>query len=150
MAQTLTSLLVHIIFSTKDRVKLIHNEDEEELYKYMCGILRNHDSPCLAINGTEDHVHLLISQSKNIALADLLEDLKKDSSKWIKTMGRDYRDFYWQGGYAAFSIGESGVEPLKRYIANQKEHHKKRTFQDELRALLKKYKVEYDERYIWT
>src|SRR5690349_1075437 len=150
MAQTLTSLLIHVVFSTKLRIPMIREQDEEELYKYMCGIPRNHQSPCLAINGTADHVHLLVSQSKNIALADLLEDLKKDSSKWIKKLGRIYNGFHWQDGYAAFSIGESGVETLKQYIANQKDHHKRQSFQDELRALLKKYRVEYDERYIWT
>src|SRR5215469_13942609 len=138
MAQTLTSLLIHIIFSTKNRVKIIRKEDEEEFYKYMSGILRNHSSPCLAINGTENHVHLLVSLSKNIALADLLEDLKKDSSKWIKTQGAGY-NFHWQDGYAGFSIGRSGVPQVKKYIAGQKAHHRKVRFEDELIALLRKY-----------
>ena len=150
MGQSLVSLLVHVVFSTKNRVKLIRPETEQELYPYMCGILRNHGSPCLAINGTADHIHMLISLSKNFGLADLMEDLKKDSSKWIKTQGAEYKNFHWQDGYAGLSIGQSGVTQVKKYIARQKEHHKKARFHDELIALLKKYEIDYDERYIWT
>ena len=149
MAQTLVSLLVHLVFSTKNREEIIRPETEADLYPYMCGIVAKYESPCLAINGMPDHVHMLISMSKNIALADLLEELKKDSSKWIKTQGSFYKHFHWQGGYAGFSVSRSRVEAVKRYIATQKEHHKKVSFQDELRGLLKKHNVEYDERYIW-
>ena len=120
MSQTLVSLLVHVVFSTKNRVEIIRPETEEELYPYMSGILRNNGSPCLAINGTANHVHMLVSLSKTIALADLMEDLKKDSSKWIKTQGARYRNFHWQDGYAGFSIGRSGVAQVKKYIAGQK------------------------------
>ncbi|HXJ92348.1 MAG TPA: transposase [Terriglobia bacterium] len=116
----------------------------------MAGILRTLNSPCLTIGGTENHVHLLVSQSKNVALSHLMEELKKSSSKWIKTKNTALRSFGWQDGYGAFSIGESNVEALKRYIQNQKERHKKQTFEQEVVALLQKYRVQYDARYLWS
>ncbi len=148
MAQTLTSLLTHIIFSTKLREPLIDAKDEAALYAYIGGICRNHGSPLLDAGGTEDHVHLLVSLSKNIAVAELLLDVKRDSSSWMKT--RDVARFGWQDGYAAFSIGQSQVEDLKRYLSRQKEHHKTKTFQEELLEFLRKYGIAYDERYLWT
>ena len=149
MAQTLTRILIHLIFSTKNRVDLITPEIEPELYPYMGGIARNLESPALAINGTANHVHLLVSLSKNLALSKFLEHLKKDSSIWIKTKGREFANFHWQDGYGGFSIGESQVPAVKRYIARQKEHHRTVTFEEEFLAFLKKYNVPYDERYIW-
>lgn len=109
MAQTLTSLFIHIVFSTKHRVPIITPEVEPDLFSYMGGILKNNSSPLLAAGGTSDHVHLLVSQSKNIALSDLLKDVKKDSSSWIKTKGEVFNDFHWQDGYGAFSISQSEV-----------------------------------------
>ena len=149
MAQTLVSLLVHIVFSTKNRANLITPEIEPELFPYMTGILKNHESPCLAINGTANHVHLLISQSKNTALSDLIGELKRDSSKWIKTKGAAFRNFHWQDGYGGFSIGQSNMVDLKRYITRQKQRHKAASFEAEFLGLLEKYEVEYDERYLW-
>jgi putative transposase len=149
MAQTLVSLLVHIVFSTKNRAYLITPAIEPDLYKYISGTLRKMESPCLRIGGTANHLHLLISQSKNIALAFLLEELKKSSSKWMKQQDASLRLFKWQDGYGAFTIGQSNVATLKRYIELQKTHHRRRSFEDELRGLLKKYHVEYSERYIW-
>lgn len=149
MPQSLASILVHVVFSTKHRQPLIKPEIEEELFKYMSAICREYESPAIAINGTEDHVHMLISLSRKMALSDLIEEVKKSSSKWIKTKGTAYRKFYWQNGYGAFSIGQSSVEKLKRYIAKQKDHHQKQTFQDEYRAFLELYNIEYDERYVW-
>ena len=148
MAQTLVSLLVHIVFSTKNRANLITLDIESDLYKYISGTLRKMESPCLKIGGTANHLHLLVSQSKNIALAFLLEELKKSSSKWIKQQDTSLRSFKWQDGYGAFTIGQSNVATLKRYIDLQKSHHR-RSFENEMRGLLKKYRVEYDERYIW-
>lgn len=150
MAQTLVNLLVHLVFSTKNRQHLIKREIEPGLFAYMAGILEKLDSPSLAINGTSDHIHLLIAQSKNVALSRLVGELKRSSSKWIKTKGPEYRRFDWQDGYGAFSIGQSNVEALKNYIAHQKERHKTRSFQQELLDILNKYHVPYDERYIWT
>lgn len=149
MAQTLVSLLVHIVFSTKNRANLITPNIEPDLYKYVSGTLRKMESPCLKIGGTANHLHLLISHSKNIALAFLLEELKKSSSKWIKQQDASLRLFKWQDGYGAFTIGQSNLATLKRYIERQKTHHRRRSFEDELRGRLKKYQVEYDERYIW-
>ncbi len=150
MAQTLTSLIVHLVFSTKHRVPIITPEIEPDLFNYIGGILKNNSSPLLAAGGTSDHVHLLVSQSKNIALSDLLKDVKKDSSSWIKTKGTVFKDFHWQDGYGAFSISPSEVPAVKAYIANQKENHRKQTFQEELIQLLEEYGVEYDERYLWS
>jgi REP element-mobilizing transposase RayT len=150
MATTLTKILVHFIFSTKNRVPLISLEIEPRLHAYMRGISKNYDSPVLAMNGISDHVHMLISMSKRISVSELMEVVKKESSKWIKNEGPEFEGFYWQEGYAAFSIGESGVEQVRRYIENQKVHHRVTTFQEELVMFLEKYGVEYDEKYIWT
>jgi len=110
MAQTLTSLVVHVIFSTKNREPYISPEIEPELFAYIGGILMNHGSRLLAAGGTSDHVHLLISLSKNISLSALMKDVKKDSSAWIKTKGNVFRNFHWQDGYGAFSVGKSEVD----------------------------------------
>jgi putative transposase len=150
MAQTLTRLLIHIVFSTKHRADLIVPDIEIELHRYMAGIARNLESPLLVSGGTANHVHMLTSLSKNIALADLVMNIKKDSSKWIKTRDAAPRAFRWQDGYSAFSIGESGRARLTRYIQNQKAHHRKISYEDEVRELAAKYNVvEFDERYAW-
>ena len=149
MAQTLVSLLVHVIFSTKNREPFITPGIEPELFAYMGGILKNQNSRLLDAGGTADHVHLLISQSKNVSLSSLMKDLKKDSSFWIKTKGRQFDNFHWQDGYGAFSIGQPQIAELKKYISQQKEHHRKRTFQEELMAFFDEYGMEYDVRYLW-
>jgi REP element-mobilizing transposase RayT len=131
MAQTLTRLLVHAVFSTKNRTHLIKPDIEQELYAYIGGICRNANSPLLSAGGTANHLHLLISFSKSLAVADLMMDVKKDSSKWIKTKGPHFHGFRWQEGYGAFTIGESQVDDVKRYIARQKEHHRTITFEQE-------------------
>src|SRR6185503_4866464 len=125
MAQTLVNLLIHLIFSTKNREPLITREIEPELFAYMGGILKHNESRLLDAGGTADHVHLLISQSKNISLSSLMKDVKKDSSSWIKTKGNQFRNFHWQDGYGAFSVGLAEIGSLKKYIAGQKEHHRK-------------------------
>ena len=150
MPQTLTRLLVHVVFSTKERRSLIVPIIEDDLHAYMGGICRNCESPALAIGGTENHVHLLVSLSKNIALSDFMMTLKKDSSKWIKTRGNTFVDFHWQDGYGAFSIGESQVGAVTEYIRGQKERHKTASFEDELVALAKRYGVAFDTRYLWS
>ncbi len=150
MAQTLTRILLHLVFSTKERRNLIASTVEPELHAYLGGICGNADSPALTVGGTENHVHLLISLSKNIALSDFMMTLKKDSSKWIKTKGDAFADFHWQDGYGAFSIGESQVAAVTDYIRGQKERHKTMTFEDELTALANRYGVAFDPRYLWT
>jgi putative transposase len=150
MAQTLTRLLVHVVFSTKNRENTIAPDIEQELYPYLGGICRSNESPLLAIGGTANHVHLLINLSKNRALSRLVMDLKKDSSKWIKTKGAGFAGFHWQDGYGAFSLGESQVAAAQRYIGAQKVRHRALTFEDEFVAFLKKYQVPYDARYVWA
>ncbi len=147
MPQSLASILVHLIYSTKNREPFITPEIESELHPYLASVFRAMECPSIIINGTADHVHSLFRLARTVALCDVVEEVKKRSSKWIKTKGPEFAAFQWQAGYGAFSIGESGVPAVKQYIAGQKEHHKTKTFQDELRTFLKKYGVEYDEQY---
>jgi REP element-mobilizing transposase RayT len=147
MSQTLTRILIHLVFSTKNRSPMIDPAVEADLFAYLGGICRAKGCALLCAGGTADHVHLLVSLSKTITLADLLLNLKRDSSAWLKSRGAPR--FSWQSGYAAFSIGESNVAALKRYIASQKRHHARRSFQDELRALCGRYGVEIDEVHAW-
>ena len=150
MSQTLTSLLVHLVFSTKNREPLITIDVEPQLFSYMGGILRNYQSRLLDAGGDRDHVHLLVSQSKNIALSNLLKEVKGDSSLWIKSQGRAFRNFHWQDGYGAFSFGRADLPALQRYVSTQKEHHRKWTYKEELIWMLEENGVEYDERYLWN
>jgi putative transposase len=120
MPQSLAAILVHVVFSTKNREPLIKPEIASELYPYLSTACQTANSPAILINGTVDHLHLLVKLGRKTAIADLVEEIKSSSSRWIKTKGPDYREFYWQAGYGAFSIGQSGVSALKRYIANQK------------------------------
>src|SRR5215203_1854811 len=149
MPQSLSSILIHLIFSTKNREPFLMPEIEVELYPYMASIFKALKSPALIINGTSDHLHTLFSLSRVVTIAELVEEVKTESSKWIKTKGRDFQNFHWQSGYGAFSIAQSQVSPVKRYIRRQKEHHRRVNFQDEYRKFLKAYEVEYDERYVW-
>ncbi|HEX9421683.1 MAG TPA: IS200/IS605 family transposase [Pyrinomonadaceae bacterium] len=149
MSQSLSSILVHLVFSTKNRERFITAAIEKELHKYMASIFRALKSPSLIIDGTTDHVHILFSLGRVIRIADLVEEVKTESSKWIKTKGPVFRTFHWQKGYGAFSIGQSQVSTLKRYITRQKLHHQRVTFQDEYRKFLKTYGIDYDERYVW-
>ena len=149
MAQSLASVLVHLVFSTKNRVALIRPDVEEELIRYLASVCRACGSPAHQIGGTEDHVHIACSLSRTITLSKLLEQVKTGSSKWMKTKGTQYSHFFWQSGYGAFSVGQSQLAALKRYIAGQKEHHRRKTFQEEFREFLEKYQMEYDERHVW-
>lgn len=150
MAQTLTKLFVHIVFSTRLRQPLITPEIEPELYAYIGGVCKSNGSVLTAAGGATDHIHLLVSMSKSITVSDLLLEIKRDSSSWIKRGRPSFAGFHWQDGYGAFTIGESQVGALRKYFAGQKEHHKRVSFQDEFRDLLRKYKVEFDERYVWS
>jgi putative transposase len=140
---------IHLVFSTKNREPFITTAIESELHPYMAKIFRALKSPSLTIDGTADHVHILFALSRVIKIADLVEEVKTESSKWIKTKGAEFRNFHWQAGYGAFSIGQSQVPILKRYIARQKIHHQRVTFQDEYRKFLESYGIDYDERYVW-
>ena len=149
MASTLTKILLHITYSTKHRDAMIPEAVEPELYAYIGGICRRMGCPLLAIGGTSNHVHLMVSLSKTVSLAELMMNIKRDSSKLVKEKDPAASGFTWQKGYFTFSIGESGADGLRKYIANQKEHHATVSFQDEIRLLLQKYGMEFDERYMW-
>lgn len=149
MGQSLVKNYIHIIFSTKNREPLIHPPVEVELYNYLGGICNKLDCQVIIVGGSPNHIHILCMLSKKIALIKLIEELKSHSSKWIKTKGLGYENYYWQNGYGAFSVNPSEVDVVITYINNKDEHHRKKTFQEEYLAFLKKYKVEYDERYVW-
>ena len=149
MPQSLSSILIHLIFSTKNREPFLTPEIDAELYAYLASIFKALKSPALIINGTSDHLHALFSLSRVVTVADAVEEVKTESSKWIKRKGIEFRNFHWQSGYGAFSIGQSQVSTVERYIGRQKQHHRRVTFQDEYRKFLKAYGVEYDERYVW-
>jgi REP element-mobilizing transposase RayT len=149
MPQSLVKMLVHVVFSTKNRANLITPEIEPHLFGYMSGIVDNNSSKLILANGTENHVHLLVSLGKTICVSELIGDIKRDSSKWIKPQGREFRDFHWQEGYGAFSVGQSQVKDVMHYIANQKTKHARTSFEDEFRDFLRKYEIDYDERYVW-
>jgi putative transposase len=149
MGQSLVKNYVHIVFSTKYRQPLIHPSVEAELHSYLGGICNKLECHVIKVGGYTDHIHILCMLSKKISLMKLLEELKSHSSKWIKTKGSAYANFYWQDGYGAFSVNPSQVDTVVAYIDRQFEHHSKKTFQDEYRSFLKKYNVEYDEKYVW-
>jgi REP element-mobilizing transposase RayT len=149
MGQSLSQNYIHVVFSTKHRQQLIHPPVELELHAYLGGICKHLECQPIQVGGHTDHIHILCMLSKKLSLMKLMEELKSHSSKWIKTKGSDYRNFYWQDGYGAFSVNPAEVDIAKQYILDQKEHHKRKSFQEEYTAFLKKYKVEYDERYVW-
>lgn len=149
MPQSLVKNYVHIVFSTKNRQPFIDKSIKDELHAYLGGVCKELGCPVLAVGGVEDHVHILCLLSKTIALSELIGKVKANSSKWIKTKREQYATFYWQNGYGGFSVNPTKTEVVIKYIQNQEEHHKTRTFQEEYRLFLKKYQVEYDERYVW-
>jgi putative transposase len=149
MGQSLVKNYVHIVFSTKYRQPLIRSPYEEELHSYLGGICKNRECAPIIVGGYTDHIHILCRLSQKITLMKLVEEVKSHSSKWIKTKHESLRNFYWQNGYGAFSVNPAEVERVVSYIANQHAHHGKKTFQQEYRSLLRKYEMEYDERYVW-
>ena len=149
MPQSLVKNYLHIVFSTKHRQPLIDETIEKELHTYLAGVCNRLECQAIKVGGYTDHVHILCMLSKKITLIKLMQELKSNSSKWIKTKDDKYKNFYWQDGYGAFSVNPSQVVFVKNYIANQKEHHSNKTFKQELLAFLKKYQVNYDERYLW-
>ena len=149
MPQSLAKLLVHAVFSTKNRAPAITSEIEAGLHAYMAGVFENLESHAIQIGGVEDHVHVLFRLSKNKTLVEVIQKIKANSSFWMKKQGKAHAQFQWQAGYGAFSIGESGVQDVTRYILDQKTRHQKMSYQDELRKLFAAYNVEFDERYVW-
>jgi putative transposase len=149
MGQSLVNIFVHIIFSTKNREQFISPAIENELFAFLGNECQKLDCKPIKIGGHYDHVHILCRMSKQVSIVALLKAIKAHSSIWIKTKGDLLDSFYWQDGYGAFSVSETDLDKVSAYIENQHEHHSKHTFQEEYRAILKRYNVDYDERYVW-
>lgn len=149
MPQSLSRILIHLVFSTKNRDPILSLALQRELHPYLAATLDQIDCPSLRVGGVEDHVHLLFGLSRTKTIAEVVETVKITSSKWIKSKDARLAGFHWQSGYAAFSVSQSDADQLVAYITNQAEHHRKRTFQQEYRLLLEKYHVAFDERYVW-
>ena len=149
MAQSLSQILIHVIFSTKDRYPYLQPEIRAELHAYAASVLNNMGSPAILINSVDDHVHILLRLSKNHATCDVIGEVKSSTSKWLKTKGGHLVKFGWQNGYGAFSVSPSNVDAARRYIEDQETHHRTASFQEEFRDFLRKYSVEFDERYVW-
>jgi len=150
MPQSLARILVHFVFSTKYRHPFLAEKNiRNEMHAYLGGVCKGVGCPVLIVGGVADHVHILSLLTRTLSVADVMGEIKRESSKWIKSKGQMLTKFAWQNGYGAFSVGQSEVERVRTYIAGQEEHHRKKTFQDEYRAFLEEYGVEYDERYVW-
>ena len=150
MAQSLAKILIHAIFSTKERRPFLRDKSlRDELHRYLGGILANLECQPIIIGGVEDHVHILSTLSRTCQVAEMIKEVKRGSTLWLKSKHPDSQDFAWQNGYGIFSIGFSQVGDVKEYIAGQEDHHRKISFQDEFRKFLNRYEVAFDERYVW-
>ncbi|HYO50789.1 MAG TPA: IS200/IS605 family transposase [Chloroflexia bacterium] len=149
MAHTFTHLITHVVFGTKNRASSIALEMGAPLHAYLGGIVKEMGGKPLIINGTQDHVHMLIALPATMAIADLIRVVKANSSRWAHEKWPQWHGFGWQQGYGAFSVSKSAMKDVEEYIANQEEHHRKVSFQEEFLALLKRHDIPYDERYIW-
>ena len=149
MPQSLARLHIHLIFSTKNRERIISDRVRDSLHAYMATVLQNIGCPPVLINSVEDHVHVLFELARTVAVSAAVEEVKKASSKWIKTQGAEFAGFAWQAGYGAFAVSESNVPAVREYIAGQQQHHRKKSFQEEYRAFLERHRVAFDERYVW-
>lgn len=149
MASTLTNLLYHIVFSTKNREPIITAPIRENLYKYIGGIIRGEGGALLEIGGTTDHVHLVVRFKSEPSVATMIKIIKSKSSKWLNEQPKRPGRFEWQRGYAAFTVSVSQLSKVRAYVRNQQQHHRRKTFQEELREILDKHGVAYEERYIW-
>jgi putative transposase len=149
MPQSLSSLLTHLVFSTKNREHWLKGDVAAEIHPYLAGVLNNVGCPSIQVGGVSDHVHIFCRLSRTKSVAEVVETVKTSSSKWIKTKGQEFAGFHWQSGYGAFSVSQSDSDAVISYIPNQPEHHRKVTFQEEYRRFLERYSVAYDERYVW-
>ena len=150
MPQSLSAVYIHLVFSTKERRPLLRDRATRDLlHSQFGGISKTLECPPLLVGGVEDHIHILARLGRTITQADWVKEVKRVSNGWLKEHGRDYADFEWQGGYADFSVSQSNLEQVRKYIAGQEEHHRKISFQDELRALLRKHDIGWDEKYVW-
>ena len=149
MPQSLARLHIHLVFSTKHREHLITDAVRASLHAYVATVLQNLGCAPVLINSVEDHVHILFELARTVSVSRAVEDVKKSSSKWIKTQGQEFAGFAWQAGYGAFAVSESHVGVVRNYIAGQQEHHRKKSFQEEYRAVLERHGISFDERYVW-
>jgi putative transposase len=150
MPQSLSQVLLHIVFSTKERRPFLRdNPVRLELHRYLGSLAEHSGCHSHVVGGVEDHVHMLCALSRTITIAALVRELKRASSLWIKTRAKGYEGFAWQTGYGVFSVGYSQIDDVRRYIDSQEEHHRSVSFQDEFRTLLRRYNVTYDEAYVW-
>ncbi len=149
MPQSLAQILVHVVFSTKNREPLLDDAIRADLHAYVGGIVQNIGGALFQAGSVFDHIHLLLSHPRTLSPADLVGEIKTGSSKWIKTRGPAYRAFHWQNGYGIFSVSPSHRADVEKYLVNQAEHHRVVTFQEEYRKLLGKYGIEFDELYVW-
>ena len=150
MAQSLARLWTHLIFSTKERFPFLSDTSiRKDRPAYLSTVLRNHDCDTLIVGGVADHVHALFALSRNYSIATIVKEIKRTSSSWVKDESPLLRKFPWQNGYGAFWLSQSDLGRVVSYIERQEEHHRRVTFKDEFRALLKRYEIDYDERYVW-
>jgi putative transposase len=150
MPQSLANVLVHIVFSTKERRAMFQNSDlRDEMHRYIAGISANLDCPAVIVGGAIDHIHVLANQSRTIALAEWIKELKRASSLWAKQKSPQWDLFQWQAGYGAFSVSQSQKNRVQEYIRSQEDHHRRLSFQVEIRKLLEKNKIVFDEQYVW-
>jgi len=150
MAQSLVQCYMHYVFSTRDRYPWFQNsEHREHTHAYLVGVCEKNNSPAIRVGGTADHVHIACRLSSSVSISDLARELKRASSAWLKTLSPNFKGFHWQSGYGAFSVSPQHADKLVAYIANQEEHHRQLTFQEEFRRFCEKYGVAIDERYVW-
>jgi putative transposase len=149
MPQSLSKVIIHIIFSTKDREAWLDRDVRPRMHAYVATVCRDLNAEALLVGGVADHLHIVTTLPRTFSQAALVETVKKTSSKWIKGLDSKYRQFYWQRGYGAFSVSPSQLNAVLEYVESQEEHHRTRTFQEEYRDFLCKYCVEFDERYVW-
>ena len=149
MAQSLAQVYIHLVFHTKYSSVTIREEDLPKLFAYIDGIVVNQNAMVIQIGGVPNHIHILCTLPRIVSMANFVEEIKKCSSRWIKTLDSYYSKFAWQGGYGIFSVSASQVQKVKNYVTNQKEHHRKKTFQEEYEAFLKAYNIEYNPEYVF-
>jgi REP element-mobilizing transposase RayT len=150
MPQSLSAVYIHLVFSTKDRRPLLRDAAmRHQTHSYLAEVSNKLDCPALLVGGVEDHVHILARFGRTIAQAEWVKELKRVSNNWLKEKGAQFHDFEWQGGYSNFSVSASNLDQVIKYIANQEEHHRKMSYQDEVRAFLRKHDLKFDERYLW-
>ena len=150
MAQSLSKVYLHVVFHIKTTSPKIKEEHMERMHSYIGQLVNNTGCKVIRVGGMPDHVHVVCTLSREVTMAHLVEELKRNSSRWIKTLDEDYKWFAWQNGYAVFSVSQSVIDKTVTYVNNQREHHAKVSFQDEYLQLLKLYEIEYDERYVFS